>query len=139
MLTTVTLYSVLSSAAVFGSMISTFAKELKVQTPMTLGKLITEAKQGPHGVSWGVGLLLEQLVKRLFHGVKAELVPLVSIAGVRQARARQLYQAGYTTVAEVAGADPRALPAAVPSLSVAQARALVMVLVSFHSPPPPPL
>ena len=40
-------------------------------------------------------VLLESFVKRLAFGARLELVALMEIKGVRQARAKQLYAAGY--------------------------------------------
>eukprot|EP00123_Amoebidium_parasiticum_P009624 comp19603_c0_seq1/m.23083 comp19603_c0_seq1/g.23083 ORF comp19603_c0_seq1/g.23083 comp19603_c0_seq1/m.23083 type:complete len:1020 (-) comp19603_c0_seq1:139-3198(-) len=98
--------TLMSTSAVFGSMMAAFVKELK-------------------GVGWGLGLLMEQLVRRIFHGVKDELLPLVEIQGVKQARARQLFKAGYRTVVDVAGADPSAMCENIKNLFPSQAKAII--------------
>ena len=70
---------------------------------------------------WPLKLLLPELVQRLGDVARQELIPLIEIegnkesnrrignrkiiAGVRRARAVQLYDAGYKTVAQVAAAS----------------------------------
>ncbi|PAV62988.1 hypothetical protein WR25_03880 [Diploscapter pachys] len=54
---------------------------------------------------WPLKLLLPELVQRLGDVARQELIPLIEIEGVRRARAVQLYDAGYKTVAQVAAAS----------------------------------
>ena len=61
-------------------------------------------------------VLLESFVKRLAFGARLELVALMEIKGVRQARAKQLYAAGFRSVKSVAEATPEALLLRIPAL-----------------------
>ncbi|XP_062992406.1 helicase POLQ-like isoform X3 [Elgaria multicarinata webbii] len=74
---------------------------------------------------WVYKALLTELIKRLTYCVKAELVPLMEVAGVLEARAKQLYNAGYKTLAHLANADAEVLVKAVEHLSRRQARQIV--------------
>ncbi len=47
--------------------------------------------------------------ERIHYGVKEELLPLVRLRGIGRVRARKLYNAGFHTVHDIAGADPRVL------------------------------
>ncbi|XP_019408288.1 PREDICTED: helicase POLQ-like isoform X3 [Crocodylus porosus] len=58
---------------------------------------------------WVYKALLTELTKRLTYCVKAELIPLMEVAGVLEARAKQLYNAGYKTLAHLANANPEIL------------------------------
>lgn len=60
---------------------------------------------GHPGASERLGLL----EKRIRHGIKDELLPLVAIPGVGRARARRLYNHGYKTLQDLMLADPRDL------------------------------
>ncbi|HDD69180.1 MAG TPA: hypothetical protein ENG61_02335, partial [Candidatus Korarchaeota archaeon] len=48
---------------------------------------------------------LEMLMNRVKHGVKEELLDIVKIPGIGRRRGRVLYDAGYTSPAEIAQAD----------------------------------
>ncbi|KAK6741350.1 hypothetical protein RB195_009286 [Necator americanus] len=54
---------------------------------------------------WPLRLLLPELVQKLSDCAVTELIPLMAIDGVKRGRARQLYAAGYKTVAKVAKAN----------------------------------
>ncbi|KAL6727391.1 hypothetical protein Aduo_009271 [Ancylostoma duodenale] len=66
---------------------------------------------------WPLRLLLPELVQRLSDCVIAELIPLMVIDGVKRGRARQLYAAGYKTVAKVAKANYKDLLRDIANLS----------------------
>ncbi|RCN25062.1 hypothetical protein ANCCAN_29228, partial [Ancylostoma caninum] len=66
---------------------------------------------------WPLRLLLPELVQRLSDCVVAELIPLMAIDGVKRGRARQLYAAGYKTVAKVAKANYKDLLRDITNLS----------------------
>ncbi|KJH41639.1 helicase protein [Dictyocaulus viviparus] len=66
---------------------------------------------------WPLRLLLPELVHRLSDCLLVELIPLMSIDGVKRGRARQLYAAGYKNVAKVARADYKDLMENIPNLS----------------------
>ncbi|RCN25294.1 hypothetical protein ANCCAN_28995, partial [Ancylostoma caninum] len=66
---------------------------------------------------WPLRLLLPELVQRLSDCVVAELIPLMAIDGVKRGRARQLYAAGYKTVAKVARANYKDLLRDIANLS----------------------
>ncbi|CAI4232302.1 unnamed protein product [Auanema sp. JU1783] len=51
---------------------------------------------------WPMKLLLPELVKKLSDCKNTEMIPLLSINGVKRARAQQLYSAGYRTVNDIA-------------------------------------
>uniref|UniRef100_A0A5S6Q3A2 Helicase POLQ-like n=1 Tax=Trichuris muris TaxID=70415 RepID=A0A5S6Q3A2_TRIMR len=58
---------------------------------------------------WAFRSLLPDFIKAFQFNVTAELIPLMEIHGVQRARARQLYKAGYKSVANVANADAASL------------------------------
>ena len=74
---------------------------------------------------WAYQELLEPFTKRLAHCCSPELLPLLELPGVKAARAKQLVQAGYTTLADIARAAPAALAAAVPNLHHKAAKLIV--------------
>ncbi|XP_077399218.1 helicase POLQ-like isoform X2 [Vanacampus margaritifer] len=97
--------SLLGSAAAFCSCVLHFTQELD-----TL---------------WPYRSLLEALTRRLSYCVKAELVPLMEVAGVMEARAKQLHAAGYTTLTHLANADAALLVRTLERLSRKQANQMV--------------
>ncbi|XP_053107515.1 helicase POLQ-like [Hemicordylus capensis] len=74
---------------------------------------------------WVYKALLTELTKRLTYCVKAELIPLMEVPGVLEARAKQLYSSGYKTLAHLANADPEVLMKTVEHLYRSQARQIV--------------
>uniref|UniRef100_A0A8C5M1F1 Helicase, POLQ like n=1 Tax=Leptobrachium leishanense TaxID=445787 RepID=A0A8C5M1F1_9ANUR len=74
---------------------------------------------------WPYKSLLIEVTKRLSYCVKAELIPLMEVTGVLEARAKQLYNAGYTTLAHLANADPNVMVKKIEHLSKRQANQIV--------------
>ncbi|XP_071402497.1 helicase POLQ-like isoform X3 [Centroberyx affinis] len=74
---------------------------------------------------WPFKALLAELTRRLSYCVTAELIPLMEVAGVMESRAKQLYNAGYKTLAHLANADPSALAKNVENLYKKQANQIV--------------
>ncbi|KAM6261547.1 helicase POLQ-like isoform 2-T2 [Porphyrio hochstetteri] len=74
---------------------------------------------------WVYKALLAELTKRLTYCVKTELIPLMEVAGVLEARAKQLYNAGYKTLAHLANANPEDLVKRIEHLSRRQAKQIV--------------
>ncbi|XP_014805594.1 PREDICTED: helicase POLQ-like isoform X1 [Calidris pugnax] len=74
---------------------------------------------------WVYKALLTELTKQLTYCVKTELIPLMEVAGVLEARAKQLYNAGYKTVAHLANAHPGTLVKMIEHLSLRQAKQIV--------------
>jgi POLQ-like helicase len=72
------LQNLLQSAAVYSSCLATFCEELRQQF-------------------WALSAVLPVFTKRLAFGVRHELVALMEIPGIKQARARQLFSAGFKT------------------------------------------
>ncbi|RUS81301.1 hypothetical protein EGW08_010943 [Elysia chlorotica] len=66
---------------------------------------------------WAYQVLLEKFVKRLAHCVTSELLPLMDVPGVKLARAKQLYSAGYRSVSQLAAATEDQLSSCVAHLS----------------------
>jgi len=67
---------------------------------------------------WAYQDLLDQFSRRLAHCASPELLPLLDLPGVKLARARQLYKAGYTSVALLAkSTDQSLISALAPQLS----------------------
>ncbi|XP_075717258.1 helicase POLQ-like [Rhinoderma darwinii] len=74
---------------------------------------------------WAYKALLLDVTKKLSYCVKSELIPLMEVAGVLEARARQLYNAGYTTLAHLANADPQMMVKTIEHLSKRQANQII--------------
>ncbi|KAM6362577.1 helicase POLQ-like isoform 2-T2 [Alca torda] len=74
---------------------------------------------------WVYKALLTELTKQLTYCVKTELIPLMEVAGVLEARAKQLYNAGYKTLAHLANANPETLVKMIEHLSLRQAKQIV--------------
>ncbi|XP_051533480.1 helicase POLQ-like isoform X1 [Myxocyprinus asiaticus] len=93
--------TLLSSASAFGSSVLHFTEELEE--------------------FWAYKALLSELTRRLTYCVQAELIPLMEVAGVMEHRAKQLYNAGYKTLAHLANADPKILVQTIDNLFKKQA------------------
>ncbi|XP_018421487.1 PREDICTED: helicase POLQ-like [Nanorana parkeri] len=74
---------------------------------------------------WAYKALLQDVTKKLSYCVRAELIPLMEVPGVLEARAKQLYNAGYTTLAHLANADPRLMVKTIEHLSKRQANQII--------------
>ncbi|KAM4050071.1 helicase POLQ-like [Anomaloglossus baeobatrachus] len=74
---------------------------------------------------WAYKALLLGVTKKLSYCVKSELIPLMEVAGVLEARAKQLYNAGYTTLAHLANADPQMMVKTIEHLSKRQANQII--------------
>ncbi|XP_078127441.1 helicase POLQ-like isoform X3 [Sander vitreus] len=74
---------------------------------------------------WPFKALLTELTRRLSYCVKAELIPLMEVAGVMESRAKQLYNAGYKTLSHLANADPAVLSSTIENLFKKQANQIV--------------
>ncbi|NXG62488.1 HELQ Helicase, partial [Hemiprocne comata] len=97
--------NLLNSAASFASCVLHFCEELEE--------------------FWVYKALLTELTKQLTYCVKTELIPLMEVAGVLEARAKQLYNAGYKTLAHLANADPEMLVKMIEHLSRRQAKQII--------------
>ncbi|NXW23667.1 HELQ Helicase, partial [Circaetus pectoralis] len=97
--------NLLNSAASFASCVLHFSEELEE--------------------FWVYKALLTELTKKLTYCVKTELIPLMEVAGVLEARAKQLYNAGYKTLAHLANANPETLVKMTEHLSRRQAKQIV--------------
>ncbi|XP_051537645.1 helicase POLQ-like isoform X1 [Myxocyprinus asiaticus] len=97
--------SLLSSASAFGSSVLHFTEELEE--------------------FWAYKALLLELTRRLTYCVQAELIPLMEVAGVMEHRAKQLYKAGYKTLAHLANADPKILVQTIDNLFKRQANQMI--------------
>ncbi|XP_048022289.1 helicase POLQ-like [Megalobrama amblycephala] len=97
--------SLLSSASAFGSSVLHFTEELEE--------------------FWAYKSLLSELTRRLTYCVQAELIPLMEVAGVMEHRAKQLYNAGYKTLAHLANADPQILVRTIENLFKRQANQII--------------
>ncbi|XP_074084685.1 helicase POLQ-like isoform X2 [Macrotis lagotis] len=74
---------------------------------------------------WVYRALLTELTKKMSYCVKADLIPLMEVTGVLEARAKQLYDAGYKTLAHLVNADPEVLIRTIKHLSRRQAKQIV--------------
>uniref|UniRef100_G3N8A4 Helicase, POLQ like n=1 Tax=Gasterosteus aculeatus aculeatus TaxID=481459 RepID=G3N8A4_GASAC len=74
---------------------------------------------------WPFRALLTELTRRLSYCVTAELIPLMEVAGVMESRAKQLYNAGYQTLTQLANADPALLSNAIENLFPKRANQIV--------------
>ncbi|NXY64556.1 HELQ Helicase, partial [Callaeas wilsoni] len=97
--------NLLNSAASFASCLLRFCEELEE--------------------FWVYKGLLTELTKQLTYCVKTELIPLMEVAGVLEARAKQLYNAGYKTLSHLANANPETLVRVIEHLSRRQAKQIV--------------
>ncbi|XP_012938554.1 helicase POLQ-like isoform X2 [Aplysia californica] len=74
---------------------------------------------------WAYQDLMQNFVKRLGYCVTTELVPLMEVPGVKLARAKQLFAAGYKTVSQLSFAEPTDLTKHIEHLSLRAARQLI--------------
>uniref|UniRef100_UPI0035901671 helicase POLQ-like isoform X1 n=3 Tax=Myxine glutinosa TaxID=7769 RepID=UPI0035901671 len=74
---------------------------------------------------WAYNALFADLTQKLSYCTKTELIPLMEVAGVKEARAKQLRTAGYKTLALLANANISDLVRALEYLSQKQARQIV--------------
>ncbi|XP_059821307.1 helicase POLQ-like isoform X1 [Hypanus sabinus] len=97
--------NLLSSAAAFSSSVLRFCEELEE--------------------FWAYRALFTNLTQKLSYCVKPELIPLMEISGVQEARARQLYNAGYKSLSYLANVSPETLVKSVEHMSRRQANQIV--------------
>ncbi|XP_062902817.1 helicase POLQ-like isoform X1 [Mobula hypostoma] len=97
--------NLLSSAAAFSSSVLHFCEELEE--------------------FWAYRALFTDLTQKLSYCVKPELIPLMEVSGVREARARQLYNAGYKSLSYLANVSPETLVKSVEHMSRRQANQIV--------------
>ncbi|KAG8593503.1 hypothetical protein GDO81_000856 [Engystomops pustulosus] len=88
---------------------------------------------------WAYKALLLDVTKKLSYCVKSELIPLMEVAGVLEARAKQLYNAGYTTLAHLANADPQMMVKTIEHLSKRQANQIICSAKMLLTEKPKPL
>lgn len=74
---------------------------------------------------WVFEALLTPFIQQLSYNVVADLLPLLEIPGVKKARANQLFNAGYKTIASIASADTGDLVRTIDHVSRRVARQLV--------------
>ncbi|KAF4519180.1 hypothetical protein B566_EDAN008243 [Ephemera danica] len=98
--------SLMSAAAAFASNVQNFCQEL------------------PESF-WCFSALLGRMAERLAHCCAAELLPLMELPAVKKGRARQLFDAGYRTLNDVAGADPQVLSTSIRHLPLRVARHII--------------
>ncbi|XP_059510040.1 helicase POLQ-like isoform X2 [Stegostoma tigrinum] len=99
------LQSLLSSAATFSSNVQHFCEELEE--------------------FWAYHALFKDLTHKLSYCVKPELVPLMEVSGVQEARALQLYKSGYKSLTYLANANPDVLVKTIEHMSKRQANQIV--------------
>uniref|UniRef100_A0A6E8WA03 Helicase POLQ-like n=1 Tax=Anopheles coluzzii TaxID=1518534 RepID=A0A6E8WA03_ANOCL len=75
---------------------------------------------------WAFKHLLTGMTERLTHYCKLELLPLLTLPSVKLGRARQLFRAGYTTLASIARATSRELVETIEHLNYRAASQLIL-------------
>ncbi|XP_052903094.1 helicase POLQ-like [Anopheles moucheti] len=75
---------------------------------------------------WAFKHLLTGMTERLTHYCKLELLPLLELPSVKLGRARQLYRAGYTTLASIARAKSKELVETIEHLNYRAANQLIL-------------
>ncbi|KAI6661287.1 Helicase POLQ-like [Oopsacas minuta] len=70
-------------------------------------------------------MLLPTLLQKVAYASKPELVPIMELSGVGQGRARQLIQAGYISVKEIARTEPLELVNKLKQLNIKQAKQII--------------
>eukprot|EP00795_Rhopilema_esculentum_P014624 gene14624-5707_t len=114
--------SVWQVAANFGSTRG-FLQGLLTSTASFASMLINFTKELPE--FWSLRLLFEAMLQRLSYAATAELIPLMEIPGVKLARAKQLYKAGYHTLKSLAWANAEDLCRNIDYLPKKQANLIV--------------
>ncbi|XP_077972080.1 helicase POLQ-like [Styela clava] len=99
------LQSLLSSSAAFASCVLHFTKELEE--------------------FWPYHALLEKLIQCLQYCTTAELIPLMEIPGVKIARAKQLFNSGFKSLAQIAKSEANNLVKNIEHLSKRQALQII--------------
>ncbi|XP_046395540.1 helicase POLQ-like [Ischnura elegans] len=74
---------------------------------------------------WAFRDMLVNFSKRLSHCCHAELLPLMDLPAVKRGRARQLYNAGFKTLQDVANSTPQQLVESIDHLPVKVARQII--------------
>ncbi|XP_049765086.1 helicase POLQ-like isoform X1 [Schistocerca cancellata] len=74
---------------------------------------------------WAFKDLLSSFTQRLSHCCTLELIPLMELPAVKRGRAKQLYNAGFKTITDVANADPKQLVRMVDHLPTRVAKQIV--------------
>ena len=100
-----------------------FIQSLLASTAARCSCLIRFSEQIEH--LWPLYHLLPNLVQKVAYAAKPELVPLMELSGVGQGRARQLLEAGFAGVKEIARADPMLLVEGLKQVSFKQARQII--------------
>uniref|UniRef100_A0A182W955 Helicase POLQ-like n=1 Tax=Anopheles minimus TaxID=112268 RepID=A0A182W955_9DIPT len=75
---------------------------------------------------WAFKHLLTGMTERLTHYCKLELLPLLELPSVKLGRARQLFRAGYTTLASIARAKSKELVETIEHLNYRAANQLIL-------------
>uniref|UniRef100_A0A182SDI4 Helicase POLQ-like n=1 Tax=Anopheles maculatus TaxID=74869 RepID=A0A182SDI4_9DIPT len=75
---------------------------------------------------WAFKHLLTGMTERLTHYCKLELLPLLELPSVKLGRARQLFKAGYTTLASIARAKSKELVETIEHLNYRTANQLIL-------------
>lgn len=74
---------------------------------------------------WPLRKLLPELVQRLSEAAQPELLPLMTVDGIKKARAAILFKAGYKTVGMIARANPLKLVQELGTIRMAQANSII--------------
>ena len=100
-----------------------FIQSLLSSTAARCACLVKFSEQIEH--LWPLYHLLPNLVQRVAYAAKPELVALMQLSGVGQGRARQLLEAGFVCVKEIARADPTQLVQRLQQVNKRQARQII--------------
>ena len=75
---------------------------------------------------WPYKNLLEEFCRRLqYNCITADLIPLMDLENVRQARAKQLFDSGFKTLEQIANADPEDLVKALQNMPFKAAKKII--------------
>ncbi|XP_074641479.1 helicase POLQ-like isoform X2 [Tubulanus polymorphus] len=74
---------------------------------------------------WAYQELMTGFVRKLSYCVSMELIPLMEVPGVKQARAKQLFKAGYKSLTHLSHADPEILVKSIEHMPRKLARQIV--------------